>query len=55
VGKNKKYFDEKLQEARSKHDKVQYLRRKQEEDDAKKRMADFLQWFHEQEDEDEDR
>lgn len=38
----KKDFDEKLQEVRSKHDKVQYLKRKQDEDDGKKRLNDYL-------------
>lgn len=55
MGKNKKEFDEKLQEVREHHyDKRRYRLRKQEDDDAKKRMAEFLKWFHKQED-DEDR
>lgn len=42
MGKNKKYFDEQLQEVRNdKHDKVQYRKRKQQEEEAEKQLKDY--------------
>jgi hypothetical protein len=43
VGKTgKKNFDERLQEVRNpRHDKVQYLKRKQQEEDAEKQLKEY--------------
>lgn len=41
MGKDKKHFDERLQEVRNKHDKVQYRKRKQQEEDAVKQLKDY--------------
>jgi hypothetical protein len=43
LGKDKKYHDEKLQEVRNKHDKVQYRKRKQQEEDAVRQLKEFEQ------------
>lgn len=45
MGKDKKHFDESLQETRTKnHSKLRFLKRVQEDEDAKKRMKEFLKW-----------
>jgi hypothetical protein len=42
VGKDKKRFDERLQEVRSnKHNKVQYRKRVQQEQEADKELKDY--------------
>jgi len=42
VGKNRKYFDEQLQEVRSnKQDKVKYRKRKQQEEEAEKQLKEY--------------
>lgn len=42
MGRTKKQFDEKLQESRSqRHDKVQYRKRKQQEEDAEKQLKEY--------------
>jgi hypothetical protein len=42
MGKDKKRFDERLQDTRNpKSDKVQYRRRKQEEKEADKELKDY--------------
>lgn len=42
MGKDKKYFDENLQETRTKHhNKLRYQKRKQQEDEADKELKEF--------------
>lgn len=42
MGKEKKHFDEKLQDTRSpKHDKIRYRKRVQEQRDADRELKDY--------------
>lgn len=53
VGKNKKPFDEKLQEVREhNHDKIRYRLRKQEDEDAQRRLEEYLKYAMRKNDED---